>query len=71
MKTCWLASDSQDVDFLEEEKSASWVSTAAPWRMAVAAIQVSCRRNRRPRSRSAAAIRAKQLATSASTGSSG
>lgn len=54
-----------------EEKSASWVTTAAPWRMAVAAIQVSWRRRRRPLDPSAEAIRAKQLAISGSTGSNG
>jgi len=44
---------------------------AAPCRTAVAAIQVSWRRRRRPRDRSADAMRAKQLAVSASIGSRG
>jgi hypothetical protein len=54
-----------------DEKSASWVITAAPCRSAVAAIQASWRRRRRPFDNSDEARRAKQLATSGSTGNKG
>jgi hypothetical protein len=52
-------------------KSASWVTTAASWCSAVAAIQVSWRRGLRPARRCSSASRAKHDAVAPSIGSSG